>query len=34
LRRDLARRGQERARLFTWEEAVRKTWDVYRLLLG
>jgi glycosyltransferase involved in cell wall biosynthesis len=30
LRRDLARRGSLRAQLFTWENAVRATWDVYR----
>ena len=30
LRRDLARRGSLRAQLFTWEKAVRTTWDVYR----
>ena len=34
LRRDLARRGVARARLFTWEKAVRETWDVYRAVLG
>jgi glycosyltransferase involved in cell wall biosynthesis len=34
LRRDLAGRGMERARLFTWEKAVRETWDVYREVLG
>ena len=34
LRRTLARRGLERARLFTWENAARETWDVYRELLG
>ena len=28
--RELARRGTARARDFTWEKAVRKTWDVYR----
>jgi glycosyltransferase involved in cell wall biosynthesis len=31
---DLARRGTARARMFTWEKAVRDTWDVYRTLLG
>jgi glycosyltransferase involved in cell wall biosynthesis len=31
--RELARRGTARARMFTWEKAVRKTWDVYRTLL-
>ena len=34
LRQDLARRGTARARMFTWERAVRETWDVYRELLG
>ena len=34
LRRDLAERGMARARLFTWEKAVRETWDVYREVLG
>jgi glycosyltransferase involved in cell wall biosynthesis len=34
LRRDLARRGSSRAQLFTWEKAVRETWDVYRQVLG
>jgi glycosyltransferase involved in cell wall biosynthesis len=34
LRRDLASRGADRARLFTWEKAVEQTWDVYRKLLG
>jgi len=29
LRQDLAARGLERARLFTWERAVRETWRVY-----
>ena len=33
LRQDLAARGLARARLFTWEKAVRETWDVYRELL-
>lgn len=33
LRRDLARRGSLRAQLFTWEKAVRTTWDVYRQVL-
>jgi glycosyltransferase involved in cell wall biosynthesis len=33
LRRELARRGMARAELFTWEKAVRETWDVYRKLL-
>lgn len=30
---ELARRGIARARCFTWETAVRKTWDVYRMIL-
>jgi len=34
LRRDWARRGVARARLFTWEKAVRETWNVYRELIG
>jgi len=34
LRKDLARRGQARVQSFTWEKAVRETWDVYRDLLG
>jgi len=34
LRRDLAARGLVRARLFTWENAVRETWEVYRELLA
>jgi glycosyltransferase involved in cell wall biosynthesis len=29
LRQEFSRRGRERARLFTWEKAVRETWDVY-----
>ncbi|MEO8594247.1 MAG: glycosyltransferase family 1 protein [Candidatus Solibacter sp.] len=33
LRRDLVRRGIERAQNFTWEKAVGQTWDVYRTLL-
>jgi glycosyltransferase involved in cell wall biosynthesis len=33
LRRDLAGRGMARARLFTWEKAVRETWDVYQDVL-
>src|SRR5450759_2378284 len=32
--RELARRGTARAQMFTWEKAVRETWDVYRTLLG
>lgn len=34
LRANLIRRGYERARLFPWEAAVEKTWDVYRALLA
>jgi glycosyltransferase involved in cell wall biosynthesis len=34
LRRELAGRGIERARTFTWERAVRETWDVYRNVLS
>jgi glycosyltransferase involved in cell wall biosynthesis len=34
LRKDLARRGVDRARLFTWEKAVAETWNVYREVLG
>ncbi len=34
LRSDLARRGITRAAQFTWEKAVRETWDVYREVLG
>jgi glycosyltransferase involved in cell wall biosynthesis len=30
--RELARRGTARAREFTWDKAVRETWDVYRKL--
>jgi glycosyltransferase involved in cell wall biosynthesis len=33
LREDLARRGVLRARRFTWEKAVRETWDVYEEVL-
>ena len=32
--RELARRGTARAQMFTWEKAVRETWDVYRTVLG
>ncbi len=32
LRMEFARRGRERANLFTWEKAVRETWDVYQNL--
>ena len=31
---DLARRGRERALLFSWESALAKTWEVYRELTG
>jgi glycosyltransferase involved in cell wall biosynthesis len=34
LRQGLIRRGIERARTFTWEKAVRETWEVYRKLLS
>ena len=34
LREDLARRGKARVETFTWEKAVRETWDVYRNVLG
>jgi glycosyltransferase involved in cell wall biosynthesis len=34
LQKDLARRGLARARMFTWEKAVRETWEVYRTLLA
>jgi hypothetical protein len=30
----LAQRGTARARLFTWEKAVRETWDIYRELVA
>jgi glycosyltransferase involved in cell wall biosynthesis len=33
LRKELALRGMERARTFTWEKAVRETWDVYQKYL-
>lgn len=33
LRADLSRRGKARAELFTWEKAVRETWNVYREIL-
>ena len=33
-RRELIARGLERARLFTWESAVEKTYAVYRELRG
>ena len=34
LREDLASRGLERARQFTWESAVARTWEVYQQLLA
>jgi len=34
LRLQLVRLGTLRARLFTWDRAVRETWDVYRRVLG
>jgi glycosyltransferase involved in cell wall biosynthesis len=34
LRQELTRRGVARARAFSWEKAVRETWDVYRQVLG
>ena len=34
LRRDLAQRGASRVRLFTWEDAVCKTWQTYSELLS
>jgi glycosyltransferase involved in cell wall biosynthesis len=34
LRRELAQSGICRARLFTWEKAVRQTWQIYEELLG
>lgn len=34
LRKDLALRGRARAALFTWEKAVRETWETYRELLA
>jgi glycosyltransferase involved in cell wall biosynthesis len=33
LRTNLARKGKARAELFTWEKAVRETWNVYREIL-
>ena len=32
-RQELAQRGREHASLFTWEKAVRETWDVYQNLV-
>jgi glycosyltransferase involved in cell wall biosynthesis len=34
LRQDLAARGTARARLFTWEKAVRETWSLYGEVLA
>jgi glycosyltransferase involved in cell wall biosynthesis len=34
LRELLAAKGRERARMFSWEAAVAKTWDVYQTLLA
>jgi len=34
LREDLARRGRARVQTFTWDKAVRETWEVYEGLLG
>ena len=34
IRDDLARRGRERALQFPWEASLKKTWDVYRELIG
>ncbi|HXB72712.1 MAG TPA: glycosyltransferase family 1 protein [Candidatus Acidoferrales bacterium] len=34
LRRELVRLGTGRAHLFTWEKAVRETWEVYQSTLG
>jgi glycosyltransferase involved in cell wall biosynthesis len=33
-RNSLVALGEQRAKLFTWERAVRETWDVYRRVLG
>jgi len=33
-RQDLARRGQQRAAMFTWPKAAQRTWQVYEELLG
>jgi glycosyltransferase involved in cell wall biosynthesis len=33
LRRDWAWRGMARARLFSWEQAAKQTWEVYREVL-
>lgn len=34
LREELSRRGEARARFFTWDKAVRETWDVYQEVLA
>ena len=34
LRRELSQRGLERAKSFRWEDAVRRTWELYGELLG
>jgi hypothetical protein len=34
LRTALSQKGIERAKTFTWNKAVRETWQVYRELLG
>lgn len=34
LRQEYARKGRQRARRFTWDAAVRRTWAVYQELLG
>jgi glycosyltransferase involved in cell wall biosynthesis len=34
LRQELAQRGRQRASLFSWDKAVRETWDVYQELLS
>jgi glycosyltransferase involved in cell wall biosynthesis len=34
LREDLVRRGRARVQTFSWDKAVRETWDVYTQLLG
>ena len=34
LRAELIRRGTQRAKLFTWEKAVRETWNLYQSVLG
>ena len=34
LREEFSRRGLARAQLFTWENAVQRTWDVYREVLA